>query len=670
MTALAAACAGRAPGPAGGPGAPRDTEGRTDGAPAETGARPAAALSRLDSLIASGAPAEAARVADSLYFRWRSSPAARARAPEALWREARALDESGRPGEAASRLEELLASGSRDERLARRAAAELARLRIRLGRGPSALRVLDRRPGAVDGDLLDGMREAARGMSVSELGAATSLFRGRDAERGVVAAELARALALAGRADSARAVAERVLETEAAALDRERARSVAEGEIGPEDRRAARVGLILPLSGGLQSVGRLLREAAAVAAAGDSLELVVRDDSSRAAAVPGIVRDLEEAGVTAIVGPVTTAGFGAAVEARSDLSLPVISPAASSVAEPAPNAYTLWAHAARVRDLSRALGGWVPARTGLRRLALLRAGSEAGRAYEHGFRSGARRAGAWVAASGTFDPDSTTFRGPIEWLSSNRPESLLVGAGDPRTVLQMAPQLSFYGLRSALVAGTSAWGQPITVRRLSDGFPSRWISAVFADRTAEGTPWTELRRAYESRYRKELPARQLPALAYDAVRWASVSLGPARLPRRGAVARGLAEGRFVGASGRFSARPGESIVDRDVVVRMAGGGELAPPDTAALRAWRRAAERLVSAGGRRRREGARREVRRWMREHGDSVRVDSARIRERKERRAEPGATGIRSGPARPPDVSATPGPATRTWRREEGEEP
>lgn len=648
------ACAGRGAGP----GAPDDrpeAEPRETDDPAARRAGVEGALARLDSLTATASAPRAARIADSLFFRWRAEPGLGEAASEALRREADALAEAGRPMEAAERLEELLAYAGRpgDDRGAR-AARELARLRVRLGRGPAALRLLDRRPGSWDEALLSTMRAAAREMSLAELTAASSLFRRREVARGLVAAERARVLALAGRTDSARAAARRVLEGGASAVDRETARSVARGEIGPADRDVPRIGLVLPLSGDLASVGRLLREAALVAAAADSVELVVRDDSSRASTVPSILRELERAGVTAVVGPVTSGGLRAAVRARSDLSLPLVSPTASTAPSPSPNVYTLWARSSRVRDLSRSLGERVPVLTGLRRTAILREASGTGRVYEHGFRSGARRGGGWVAAAGTFHPDSTTFAGPVRWLASNAPESLLVGAGDPRTVLQMAPQLSYYGLRTALVAGTSAWGQPAAVRRLEGSFPSRWLTAVFADRTREGTAWAEFRRAYERRYRKGLPPRQLPALAYDAVRWTAGALGSARLPRRGAVARGLTSGSVDGASGSYSARFGRTAVEREVLVRMAADGELHAPDTAALRGWRREAERLVKAGRRRRREEARDDVERWMRRHGDSVRVDSTRIRRRE------GAP-----PGEPPA-----GTAGRSPRRREGDRP
>lgn len=637
---LAAACAGTRGG-AGGGDRPPERPPEAAEAGAEIGApavRPSDALARLDSLSASADPERTVRAADSLFFRWRGEPTLRDAAARALRIEVRALVASGRLPVAADRLEELLAAAEDEERV-RGAAAELAGLRIRLGREPSALRALERWPGALPDSLLSRVREAAAGMSVTELDGAADLFAAGSRERGAVAAERARALALTGRADSARAVAERALEGALSEADRETVRAVLGGELGPDDRGAFRIGLVLPLTGDLESVGQLLREASAVAAGADSVRLVVRDDSSRAGTVPAIVEELERSGVAAIVGPITSGGFAAALEARSDLSLPVISPAASEVRRPGPNAYSLWARAQRVRDLSRALGAWVPERTGLRKLALLRAESGAGRTYEHGFRSGARRGGGWVAAAGTYEPDSTTFSGPVRWLAANRPESLLVGSGDTRTVLQMAPQLSYYGLRDALVAGGSAWGQPVAVRRLSEGFPSRWITAVFADRTADGTAWAAFRSAYERRYRKGLPARRLPALGHDAVAWAAASMGAGRLPRRGVVARGMSRGTFDGASGSFSARTQASTVDREVRVRMAAGGELRAPDSAALHEWRRQAGRLVDAGRRRRREEARTEVRRWMERHGDSVRVDSARIRDREERL--PGADSL-----------------------------
>lgn len=675
--ALVAACAAAlTPACAGGPSAAPPAEGPDPGPGTPDEAvtapvtRPDEARTRLDSVAAVPSADRRVRAADSLFFRWRGEPSLRSSAAEALWIEARALEEAGRPMEAADRLEELLELAAADDGdRARRAAAELARLRVRLGREPAALRALARFPETGGDARSDRIREAAAGMSAAELGRALELFPAGSAARATVAAERARALALGGRTDSARAAARRALEGDLPEPDRETARAVADGAVTAADRSVPRIGLLLPLSGDLESVGQLLREAATLAADMDSVELVIRDDSSRASTVPRLVRELERQGVTAIVGPVTSDGFRAALEARTDLSLPVVSPAASSAPAPAPNAYTLWERESRVRDLSRTLASWVPSRTGLRKLGLLREASAAGRAYEHAFRSGARRAGGWVAAAGSFEPDSTTFSGPVRWLASNRPESLLVGTGDTRTVLQMAPQLSYYGLRSALVAGTSAWGQPITVRRLSRGFPSRWITAAFTDRTGQDTAWSRFESAYERQYRKGLPAGPLPGLAYDATRWVAASLDVLRLPRRGVVARGLARGSFEGASGTFAARPGASAVDREARVFMAYGGELHAPDTAAIRAWRRKAERLVDAGRRQRRQEARNQVQQWVAQHGDSVRVDSTRIRRRDRRYPELDTIRPIPGDTVPADTAGAGGREGRDWLDEEGDD-
>lgn len=667
-TALTLACAGGpsatppAEGPSPDPATPEDAAVTTPVA------RPDEAMTRLDSLAAVPSAGRRIRAADSLFFRWRAEPSLRAAAGEALWVEARALDEAGRPVEAADRLEELLEVAPSDGARARRAATELARISSRIGREPDALRVLARMPEAGGDARSERIREAAAGMSAAELARAQELFPEGSADHGTVAAERARALALGGRRDSARAAARRALEGELPEPDRKTARAVIEGGVptADADRVPPRIGLVLPLSGDLGSVGQLLREAATLAAGLDSVELVIRDDSSRASTVPRLVRDLERQGVTAIVGPVTSDGFRAALEARTDPSLPVVSPAASSAPPPAPNAYTLWEREARLRDLSRTLASWVPSETGLRKLSLLREASAAGRAYEHGFRSGARRAGGWVAAAGSFESDSTTFSGPVSWLAANRPQSLLVGTADTRTVLQMAPQLSYYGLRSALVAGTSAWGQPITVRRLSRGFPSRWITAVFADRTGQNSAWSRFESAYERQFRKGLPSGPLPALAYDATRWAAASLSELRLPRRGVVARGLARGSFDGASGTFAARPGASTVDREVRVLMASGGELHAPDTAAIQAWKGRADRLVNAGRRQRRQEARNRVQQWIAEHGDSVRVDSTRIRRRQQRYPELDTIRPIPGDTVSADTADAGGREDRDWLDEE----
>lgn len=611
LTAAACASAGA------GPSEPdRGPTSAARGPEAPAAAR--AVLGRLDSLSVSGNHDAAVRVADSAYFRWRKRPDLRPAAGWALWWEARALESQGRRRAAASRIEELLALGPPAD-LLRRSLGRLLELRLELGEAPSALSWLADRPAELEGELAQRARAAAARLSIGELRTLVQQADGRPAAASLFRAELARAWARAGWTDSARAAARAVLSGQPRSADRETARRVLEG--GVPAGSPPRVGVVLPLSGRLATAGEVIRRGVLLAA-GDSsareFELVIRDDSSDAGRARALVRELERAGVTAVVGPVSTEAFRAAAEARDDPGLPLVSPTAAELSRSVPNVYTLRDRRQRVRDVARALGEWFSVGGGLTKLAVLRPASPWGREYELAFRGALRRGGGWISAVGRYIPDSTTFAGPVSWLASSDPQGVFVAADDPRTVLQMAPQLSFYGLRSALVGGSAAWGDPYAVRRLAGSFPEYWVAPAFVDRQDSTSAWAEFRSRYEREYRRSVPGNELPALAYDALRWVRASLNPHGLVRPSVVARSLKGGDpHRGATGTFVAVPRRSTVRRRPEVRMAHGGRLSPPDTSVLQRWRRDAERLEAAGQRRRRARARSQVRAWKKRHAE-----------------------------------------------------
>lgn len=614
---------------AGGGGAPpAEAEPPAEEAPtAEEAGREAleGIRARTASLAAAGEPDRAAWVADSAYFRWRDDPELADAALRALWTEAEILVEAGRPAEAESRLSELLEAELPAD-LRARAADRLAGLRLRLGEHPGVVALYARHPAVSDSAAREDVRAAAGEMSVAELREASRRLEGRGSLRAVVEAELARGLALAGAADSARAAAARALGLQPSPPDRRAAREVEEGRVGPEDRPPLRVGVVLPLSGRLEGVGAALREGVELAAGvvpgggsaaeagpapGGEVELLIRDDGSDPSRVPEAVRELERAGVVAVIASPEEESFRAAVRARSDPSLPVISPAAPAGVEGSRNVYTLRDRELRVRAVGLAAGEWLARETTFEDVGILRPASHLGREYEKALRAGLRRGGGWVAATAEYLPEGTTFEGPARWLAAHSPSAVFAAAEAPRSVLQLAPQLPFFGLREAVVAGPEVWGEPAVLRRLAGSFPEYWLAAVFVDRSDTASAWSRFRERYERAYRRGVPGHGLTAPAYDAYRWVERALGDLPLPRRAAVSRHLKEGTFSGASGTFRPRPERSTVETEARVLMAHGGELTAPDTVALREWRERARSINRAVLEKRRRDAADRVERW-----------------------------------------------------------
>lgn len=574
-------------------------------------------LSRVESLR-STRPSRAAALADSVYFRWREAPGLRTEALRALLLEARALAVAGEPVEAAARLRELLAANPPEE-LASAAAERAASLHIELGLEPAAVRALLAHGGGLSEERrLDLLERAASGMSISEL---EDLLADRrspagTAETVLLRAELARALALTGRSAAAREAVRGVSVEEAPRAVTELVRRIREGRLDGTDGPPVRVEAVLPLSGSLAPVGRFLRQGMELAveeyraAGGDSVRVSFRDDRSRSARSRRLIRSAETAGAAAVVGPARSAALAAAMGARRDPALPVLSPTASSPPREGWNGYSLWGLESRERTLARAVSRWLVESAGIDRLAVLRPRGGVGRVAEQAFRAGAGRWGGGVLAAASYLPDSTTFESEIRRLAGIDPEAVFVASRDPRNALQIAPQLSYYGLGTSAVAGGSAWGEPAVVRRLRGGSPSLYVTAVFTDRGA-GTAWADFKAMYEMKYDRPLSDNILPALGYDAMKVILTAVDSVGLPRRGAIARSLASGSVQGATGRLRFRLGHPAAGREPRVRLGVDGNLEAADPERLRTWIRRAQERQQARERQRRDRAAERVRRW-----------------------------------------------------------
>jgi ABC-type branched-subunit amino acid transport system substrate-binding protein len=183
-----------------------------------------------------------------------------------------------------------------------------------------------------------------------------------------------------------------------------------------------------------------------------------------------------------------------------------------------------------------------------------------------------------------FDPDSTTFEEPIRALAADSPQAVLVLAENGRQVLQVAPQLVYYGLRTSVIAGGDAWSEPEVLRRLDPVFANFRVLGTLADRTRRGGAWSVLREAWEREYREALPETVFPALGWDAARLLRAALPQDGLPRAGVVARRLRTLHdVVGATGTIDVDSVTGRPRRRAEVRMIIDGTLVAPDTAAIR---------------------------------------------------------------------------------------
>lgn len=582
-------------------------------------------MDRLDALVRRGEHGRVVHLADSLYFASREAGET-SDAEEVLWREAVSLVQLGDRVTAARRLAELLERYPRSDRR-QEAALELAELRVALADDPGAAAVLVEHPDALTAEGLGLLRTATSAMSIAELRSAAEWGRPGGAGRAVVRTELAVALARAGRSEDARRVAREVVAGDAEASDRQRARRVLDGAIEPFEG-PFRVGVLLPTSGRLERVGgwivegmRLAEEGllaqppgspdAAATSRTDAegsappvFELVV-EDAAEGGDLAGSVARLEERGVMAIIGGVRSSELRSLTEGRSGPGLLVVSPTATRMTGRWPDVYTLWDADRRALDGARALGRWLSAEAGIGESAALYPGGEAGARSLLAFRAGLAQGDGWLTASASYPSDTTDFQGSIDLVGSFDPRAVFVMAASSNTVLQLAPQLSYYGMRSTVVAGDPTWAAPAALRRLEPSFTQLRLVASLLDRGVAGSGWERFRSAYERAHRRGLGNNVLPALGHDALLMLQRAAAGLSLPRPRALARRFAAMEGVeGATGRLRPRPSQGTVERKATVRVVRERSLAPVEPEEVREWLEGAERIADAQRRRRRAAA------------------------------------------------------------------
>ncbi len=570
------------------------TRGRPADEPAPSPAdvdRAVAALQAAEARYEAGEYATAAATADSLFDAWRSTPSLASLQDRALWLRGRALEGDGLLGQAGASYEILLrrtGEGAMRDAAVRR----LASVRAATGQEADAVHLLLENPGVLDEQRLDDLRRLASALSAIQLRALAERFEPRRPGAAILHVQLAQLLAADGRSDSARTVARAVLA--AGAPEPERGIATLIAEAGDVSGREVRIGAILPLTGDLASVGQLLREGLELALDGYRdrrpdgfrVSLELRDDGSDPERAAGLLEGLERGGVLAVVGPLRSESFAAAARARANPRLPLISPTATEVLEPAENAYTLYDLERRERDVAVDLAEWSATELGLHRGAVLYPSDAAGRAAARAFGSTFESRNGLLLSATAYDPDSTTFRGPIETIAAAGPDLVFIPAPSPSKVLVLAPQLFYYGLDRSVVLGSASWGDPEVVRRLESVAADYRVIGLWVDRSSDGTRWRRFNTDYEMKYRKPLRENILPALAHDALLLILEGLEGSGLPIPAAVAAYLERApEIAGASGRLVPDPATSTVRRRTQIRMLRDGRLERPDRSEILRW-------------------------------------------------------------------------------------
>jgi branched-chain amino acid transport system substrate-binding protein len=400
-------------------------------------------------------------------------------------------------------------------------------------------------------------RQVVSELGLGEIDSVTARWPAHHPLQSVFEVERASLLLASGNAEAAREAAGAVLAKNPLEPERNRAAAIESGAVEEEQWRPI-IGAILPLSGPLAAYGRLAEEGIRLAIEDynerhlDEVTLVVKDDADQDFRVAELIRDLERLGAVAVVGPLRAEGLLAAADGRRDRDLLILSPTALENTSFARNTYSLWSTTERVTREARALAAFALRDLRIRRFGVLYPNNSEGRSQSAAFADAVRARGGEVAELVAYDDTATTFEQPLTVLRQAQPQAIYAPAVNWRTVIQLSPQFSFYGLRGVQVLGDADWSAPEVLRMVEPRFIDGTIISTFLDRSSPAVRWNDFVEKYERKYRKGLQESLVPALAYDATNLILYAL-PWGYPRRSAVARSFREIRSLpGATGVFT----------------------------------------------------------------------------------------------------------------------
>ncbi len=530
---------------------------------------------------------------------------------------------------AAAHTDSLSRAWSRRPGVDDRSVRRLARLLLARAEDVEAVDQFLYHPSALDESWRAEMRAAVGRMSLEELDRLARRVTRDERALGIVRAEQAWALARSGDDERARELARDLDPDDLHDTDRRKVDDVLSGRVEPAEARI-RIGVVVPRSGGFEPVGDQLLEGARLAAqlyeeeTGVPVEFVVVDESAAvdsvgrgfAAVAPGgfhepsssrdtgaeaatgdddevarVDRDARrevppaEAGLAGVIGPITTDGLRAAAAARRAPGLMIVSPTASEDSGLPPHIYSLWDRARRDSLESTTLANWLVSAFQSGRIGALHPDDESGRRRARIFREIAENAGfEWVGGQ-AYSADSTTHESQIAALADADPDFVYTVVDGPRQVLQVAPQLHFYGLRGRIILVSQDWTHPVVARRLDEPFSDYRVAAVYFERKGNAE-WERFAAAWDETYRRSLPENAFGALGYDAAWLILRSVSEPTLVRPAAIARTMTRvSRARGATGEYSFDPENRRLSRSARVWMILHSELTEPDADAILEW-------------------------------------------------------------------------------------
>lgn len=285
------------------------------------------------------------------------------------------------------------------------------------------------------------------------------------------------------------------------------------------------------------------------ATAGRDIELVVEDDGGTAAGAASALRRLQDAGVRAVVGPLTDDALAAAAAARTDGRMALVSPMAIADPDGPTGVYAL--NVVDARGAS-ALGRYAQQ---YERVGVMHSRTPDGEMQAQAFID-AYGAGGGTVTRVSFQSGTANLASELSRLRSARVQALYAPGSD-RELQVVLPQIEYFGLTDIQMFGNDSY-----IGDAARGLPQRLLQgAIVATsliRESDELAWRDFVSGYEGQYRRSLSS-PVPALGYDAVLLAAL----------------LADGTreiidFRGATGVITVRD-DAVTRRPFLVRIDAG---------------------------------------------------------------------------------------------------
>ena len=292
--------------------------------------------------------------------------------------------------------------------------------------------------------------------------------------------------------------------------------------------RSNRIGVMLPLSGGLSAQGEMALQGMMLAAdvfnKGENFfpaELVIRDTTKGDATIEEIVEDLyNNEHVVAIVGPMRSSSAKRAAVKAQELSVPIV--VLSPTDDLVEAGDMIYQNCLTMKDQAETLVDHAVNVDKITRFSVLYPDSAYGRDFLHIFSQTLSKAGGRVIIHQSYETETTHFRDPIkeikEYNRSAKKDEKIQAVFIPdswKKVAMIAPQIRYYRLTGTKLFGINAWHSQELLRQTQ---PDDLEGAIFTDGIAPeaGRPsFNQFRRNYKNQFEHEPGI--VAAQAYESV---------------------------------------------------------------------------------------------------------------------------------------------------------